>query len=135
VGNREVIRWVKAQLAAGRKSILLRLVKGDLGKLQPEIIDEGCRLGDPLALETWVRVGETLGFALSGVVNLLSPERIVIGGGIAKARPWLFPAIRRTLRHRAMRGMRGVSVVPAQLGSSAGMIGAALLAQGIGEER
>lgn len=133
VGNREIIRWVRAQLAAGEKSILPKLVHGNLGKLQPETIDEGCRLGDPLALKTWVRVGETLGFALAGVVNLLSPERIVIGGGIAKAGRWLFPAIRRTLRHRAMHGMGSVCVVPAQLGPSAGMIGAALLIQGIGE--
>ena len=65
---------------------------------------------------------------LSNLVNLLSPDRIVIGGGIAGAGRWLFDPIRRTIRARAMRPLRGVPVVPARLGSSAGLVGAAALA-------
>ena len=60
-------------------------------------------------------------------LNLLNPERIVVGGGIAKAGRWLFEPMRRTVRHRAMRGPNKVSIVPAALGPSAGLIGAALI--------
>ncbi len=127
VGNREIIRWVRRQLASGVKSRIRNLVNNDLSRLAPEIIDQACELGDPLARRTWSRAGSKIGFVLVGVVNLLNPERIVIGGGISKAGRWLFEPIRETVRNRAMRGPHRVSIVPARLGSSAGLIGAALL--------
>lgn len=128
-GNREILQWVRRQLARGVKSRLLKLADGDPKRITPELIDAGCRLGDPLALEAWSRVGTCVGLALVSVVNLLNPERIVIGGGISKAGRWLLEPMRRTVRQRAMRGAAQVSIVPAGLGSSAGLIGAALLAQ------
>jgi glucokinase len=102
-------------------------------RLQPEVIDRACELGDPLAIQAWTRVGEKVGLALVSVVNLLNPERIVVGGGIAKAGRWLFEPMRQTVRRRAMRDVARVSIVPAKLGSSAGLIGAALLAQEAGD--
>ena len=131
VGNREILKWVRQQLARGVKSRLLKLANGDPKQITPELIDEACRLGDPLALEAWSRVGTEVGLALVSVVNLLNPERIVVGGGISKAGRWLFGPMRRTVRQRAMRGVARVSIVPARLGSLAGLIGAALLAQGV----
>ena len=133
VGNQEIIRWVTGELRKGARSVLPKLVGGDLRRLSPEVIDRGCELGDPLARATWARAGSQIGLALAGVVNLLAPERVVIGGGIAKAGPWLFGPMREVLRRRAMRGLRDIPLLPARLGGSAGMMGAALLAQGVGE--
>lgn len=135
VGNREMVEWVKRELVRGRKSRITQLVQGDLKRLTPEVIDRACRMNDPLAKQTWRRVGFLIGFALSGVVNLIAPERIVVGGGVAEAGEPLLKAIRQTLRQRSMKGVRDVSVVPARLGSAAGMIGAALLVQGVGKEQ
>lgn len=127
VGNKEILRWVRRRLAGGQKSRILELAGRDPTKITPPMIDRACQLGDPLARETWSRVGTRIGLVLVGVVNLLNPERIVIGGGISKAGRWLFEPMRRTVRERAMRGPGSVSIVPAQLGSSAGLIGTALL--------
>ncbi|MBI3616512.1 MAG: ROK family protein [Candidatus Omnitrophica bacterium] len=132
VGNREILAWVRRRLRAGEKSRILELAGGNPAKIIPPMIDEACRLGDRLARETWSRVGTQIGLVLTGVVNLLNPERIVIGGGISKAGRWLFEPMRRTVRERAMRGPGKVSIVPAQLGSSAGLIGAALVGFGEG---
>ena len=129
VGNRDVIRLLRRKLRAGAKSRILRLVDGRLDRLTPEIVDRACALGDPLAIGTWKEAGEKIGLVLSKVVTLLSPDRIVVGGGLAGAGRWLFDPIRRTLRERAMRPLGKIPVVPAKLGPSAGLIGAALLAQ------
>jgi len=129
VGNREIVRQTRARLKAGERSILTQWVEGDLRHITPELLDQACRLGDPLARQIWRRVGERIGLVLVGVVNLLCPDRIVVGGGIAKAGRWLFEPMRQTLWSRSMRGLGRVPVVPAKLGVSAGVIGAALLAQ------
>ncbi|MBI3317899.1 MAG: ROK family protein [Candidatus Omnitrophica bacterium] len=129
VGNREILRWVKGRLRAGVKSRMIGLIGGDLRQLTPEVIDRACEQSDPLARAAWSRVGSSVGLALVSVVNLLAPERIVVGGGIAKAGRWLFEPMRKTVKDRVMKGLKGVKVVPALLGTSAGLVGAALLLQ------
>ena len=128
VGNRHIVRAVQQRLKSGEKSIITRLVGGRLERIQPETIDEACRKGDPFAQEIWRTAGEQIGLILAGTVNLLCPERIVIGGGIAQAGRWLFEPIRRTVRRRAMRGLGNIPIVAAKLGPSAGIVGAVLLA-------
>lgn len=85
------------------------------------------------ATKIWQEAGRRLGIALSGVVNLLNPDVIVIGGGVACAGEVLFRNIRLTIIQRAMRVQaKHVKVLAAKLGSDAGLIGAALLVkQGI----
>lgn len=129
VGNKDLLRILHRKLQAGRKSRITRLVGGRLDRITPETVDRACELGDPLAIETWEEAGGKIGLVLSKVVTLLSPDRIVIGGGISRAGRWLFGPIRRTLRDRAMHPLGRIPVVPAQLGISAGVIGAALLGQ------
>ena len=83
--------------------------------------------GDRRAVAIWRGVGSKLGIALAGVVNLLNPDRIVIGGGVANAGRVLFDTVRETVLLRAMPGQsRHVRIVKAQL-ADAGIIGAGLL--------
>lgn len=98
--------------------------------LTPKAIAVAAAAGDSGAQAVWQEVGHWLGLALAGVVNLLNPARIVIGGGVAQAGELLFPAIRAALlRHAFERPAQAVTVLPAALGAEAGMIGAAVLAQ------
>lgn len=129
VGNREVVVDLRRRLRRGAPSCIPKLVGGDLGRITPEIIDRACEMGDPLACRIWREAGERIGFVLAGVMNLIGPDRVVIGGGIAGAGRWLFGPIRRTVRARVIRPLKRVPVLPARLGSSAGLVGAALLAR------
>lgn len=80
------------------------------------------------ALALWSEVARRLGIALVGVVNLLNPDGIIIGGGVANAGRILFDKIREVIRHRAMSVQAGrVRVFKARLGNDAGLIGAAIL--------
>jgi hypothetical protein len=72
-----------------------------------------------------VGVGTKLGVSLAGIVNLLNPDCIVIGGGVAKAGRLLFDTVNKTIGERAMPvHAKAVKVVAAKLGYDAGMIGA-----------
>ncbi len=80
------------------------------------------------AIKIWSEVGRRVGVALVGVVNLLNPDAIVIGGGVAGAGEVLFDQVRETVSKRAMSVQaRQVRIRKAKLGSDAGLIGAAIL--------
>lgn len=80
------------------------------------------------AEDIWYNVGAYLGIALAATVNLLNPDAIVIGGGVANAGKALFDGLKATLRKRAMSVQsRHVKIYKASLGSDAGMVGAAIL--------
>lgn len=67
------------------------------------------------------------------IVHLLSPEVVVIGGGVAGAWGRFAPALRKELQERAIPACwSGARLVPAALGSDAGALGAARLAQTVG---
>jgi len=128
VGNKYIAAAAVKIIKEGRKTVITKLVGGDLKKITPEIISTAARKGDKLALSVWDEVGGHLGVTLAGAVNLLNPERIVIGGGVAEAGEFLFRAIRRAIRERAMKVPAAcVKVVKARLGQDAGLIGAAVL--------
>lgn len=83
------------------------------------------------ALKIWALVGTRLGVALSGSVNLLNLDAVVIGGGVANAGEFLFKKIRNTVAQRAMSVQaRRVRIMKARLGDEAGVIGAAILVLG-----
>lgn len=80
------------------------------------------------AIKFWSAVAEKLGLALSGAVNLLNLDVVVIGGGVAGAGKILFKSVKQTIGKRAMRVQaKRVKIFKAKLGVDAGLIGAAYL--------
>lgn len=87
--------------------------------------------GDELALDVLREAGYWLGVGLTGIVNILDPELVVVGGGAATtASPIVLPAAFEVVSRRILgAGHRPVpELVQASLGDDAGAIGAALLA-------
>ncbi|WP_151524101.1 ROK family glucokinase [Serinicoccus kebangsaanensis] len=123
---REVVR-VGGEHAAG----LLRSCDGDPSALRGEHVSLAARQGDPAAREILADVGHWLGIGLAGVVGALDPGTVVIGGGASLAGDLLLHPARETLaRHLVGRGHRPVpQLLPAALGASAGLVGAADLAR------
>ncbi len=128
VGNASIVDKAVKAIEGGRRSLIKKLSGGDLTTITPRTISRAARQGDRLAKEIWEETGRYIGIALSGVVNLLNPEMIVIGGGVARAGQILFEPIRRTVKERALRiPAAKVKIVPAKLGEDAGLIGAGML--------
>ncbi len=112
---------------AGGKSTKFREMANST-EITPFILCEAAKAGDLVAVRIFNKMGEYIGIGLSSVVNLLNPEKIIIGGGVADAGDLLLAPIKETLKKRAMKiSADAVQIVPASLGNSAGVIGASLL--------
>ena len=84
--------------------------------------------GNKKAVKLWRQVGNYLGVALAGVINLLNPDTIVIGGGVSEAGDILFDSVRAVVNKRAMPVVKDfVKIKKALLGTKAGIVGAGLL--------
>lgn len=98
----------------------------------------GMVAGDPRCRSALEAAIDHLAVGLANVVTVIGPERIVIGGGIAEAGDVLLDPIRAAVRERVtLVPPEQVDIVPAELGSAAGAIGAALAALGspVGDRR
>jgi glucokinase len=106
----------------------------DPGDPTPEEIHRRAEAGDQAACRAFTETGTALGHGLSLLINVLNPERILVGGGIMTAgRLLLDPAIAEAGRRSFRAAFEACSIGPTGLGNDAGMIGAAALAaQGTG---
>lgn len=87
------------------------------------------REGDKLALEFWESYGRDLGAGLASLIYVLTPEAIVIGGGVSASAEFFFPAALAEIEQRVLLSSRaGLDLLVAELGNQAGMVGAAKLA-------
>jgi glucokinase len=85
------------------------------------------RAGDERALAGLRDVGRYLGIGIANMITVISPDRIVLGGGVAAAGDLLFDPIRAEIRRRVTTtAIDEVTLVAAELGTWAGSIGAAV---------
>ena len=85
--------------------------------------------GSPTALDAFAETGRWLGIGLAGVINILNPQLVLIGGRFAPSYPFLRTALEAELDRRVLRASRRlVRVIPATLGVDAPLLGAAELA-------
>jgi glucokinase len=97
-------------------------------EITAEQVAVAAQQGDPLARFILAEAGRYLGVALAGILNLLNPELVLIGGGVAAAGECLLEPLRWEVRRRALPTATTTPILPAALGSNAGLLGAAALA-------
>lgn len=87
---------------------------------------EACRSGEPLALSVWQKSVQQLAIGLASLTNILSPEVIVLGGGITEAGDDLFVPLKEMMaRYEWRTGGHQAAIVKATFGEMAGAMGAA----------
>ena len=127
VGSGYFIKEIRKRLNSGQKSLLKKWLK-EGQDLTPFLVAKAARAGDGFARNFWRETGGHLGTVLAGLVNILNPDRIILGGGIAQSGRMLFGPTVAALRKKAFPiAARSVKVLPAALGVDAGLIGAASL--------
>ncbi len=128
-----------AQLAAIRAREQLQLGKkvawcasiDALAGLNAKIVGDAAEAGDPLALAVYEECGRYLGRGLALLIDLLNPERIVIGSIFARSERLLRPAMERSIAEEALPAAAAqCRVVPAALGEAIGDYAALALALG-----
>ncbi len=113
-----------------RPGPLLALCEGDPSRITTELVARAAVEGDPAARSALAEAHRAVGRALSHAINLLAPQRIVLGGGVSLiGDEWWFDPIRRetdALVFPAFRG--GYDIVPAALAEDVVVHGALALA-------
>jgi glucokinase len=98
-------------------------------KVEPEVLAQRAWAGDVQAQAFWQIYGQELGAGLASLIYVLTPEVVVLGGGICAGAELFLPALRAELNQRVVDYCReGIEIVVAKLGNRAGMVGAARLA-------
>lgn len=95
---------------------------------EPAVLGKLAQAGDPAALQFWEEYGKTLGAGLASLIYVLTPEAIIIGGGISASAEFFLPSTVEEINQRVVSPSRdGLKLLPAKLGNQAGMLGAAKL--------
>jgi glucokinase len=116
-----------------RARLLLDLAGGDPQAITGKQVTEAAQAGDPVARDAFAQIGYWLGVALTDLAQIFDPQVLVVGGGVIEAGDLLMGPTERTYRDQlAQRGKFPVAEVkPAEMGNTAGVVGAADLARRI----
>ena len=126
-----IVAMAQEYIKGGKSTKFREMAAVEGGEITPYMVAKAAEEGDPVAKRIFEIVGEYIGIGLTSVINLLNPERVIIGGGVAESGELLLGPIRKTIKERAMVvAGNAVEIVPAQLGNSAGVIGASMLIEG-----
>jgi len=128
--GRAIDRMGREAAGADEGSTLRRLAGDDLEQVSGRHVTEAARQGDEVALRIFAEAGRRLGEGIAGLVNVLDPQVVVVGGGAIVAGDLLLGPARASF-HEAVEGPEyrpRVPLVAAELGNDAGAVGAAALA-------
>ncbi|MDG4788871.1 ROK family glucokinase [Micromonospora sp. WMMD1102] len=128
-----LVRFARAgaRQEPARATVLLDLAGGDVEAITGPMVTAAARSGDPVSGTAFAQIGNWLGVGLADMAQILDPQVLVVGGGVVEAGELLMGPTRRSyLDALAARATIPVAEIrPAELGNSAGMVGAADLAR------
>ncbi|HKQ05149.1 MAG TPA: ROK family protein [Blastocatellia bacterium] len=124
-------RDIRKAIRRGDKTLLNAKLKQDTDLISGGDLGKAYRAGDKLVVKIMNRAARLIGAGIGSLVNVLSPEVVVLGGGVVEAMGDDFAGrIDEAARDTAFDFMtRDLRIVRAALGDDAGVTGAALLAQ------
>lgn len=123
---RAMIGRAVSALEKGAESMLKECCKGNFYKLTPEDIYKSALEGDSLAREILREAGRYLGVGIANIINIMSPEAVILAGGLLGAwNIYVQEAMREASRRAFKELFDVVKIIPSSLGDEAGVVGAA----------
>jgi glucokinase len=120
-----IARRAQARLAPTSRIVQLA---GSLEQVRAEHIGQAFREGDAVAIEVLAETAHLLTVWLGNIVDLLEPDVMVVGGGVAELMSSFFETISKDLQHWAINPRAGeIPLLMARYGADAGIAGAAAL--------
>lgn len=114
----------------GHTTRIGELVNHDLNRIDAGVVVQAALEGDPVAQGILQRVGRYLGIAVGNILGVISPQRVIFGGGVSSAGDLLLKPIVQTVNERVhVIPLQKVQFVMAELGINGGLVGAALWAR------
>jgi len=126
-----IFQQIKAGVKDGAKTLLTDMLGDHLDDLRSGDLRKAIRRGDKFVAHIVEDAAEYIGIGVANLVNLFSPEVVVLGGGVMEAlADEMMSIIVKTARDYAMPGtMKGVEIIASKLGDAACITGAAVLAR------
>lgn len=125
-----VARSAREQLAreSGERSLMMKLAGGEAAKVTAETVAKAADAGDALAKKVLAEMAEHLTIWIGNILDLLEPEVIVVGGGLAELAMSLVPQVRKQLdQWSCSPEHQQTAVVKAFYGAESALVGAAAL--------
>ncbi len=115
-----------SEIEKGKDSILKNFYSGNIYKISAEDIYKAALEGDPLARTVLREAGKGLGIGIANIINILSPEAVILAGGLVGAwNIYIDSAIKEASKRSLKELYSKVKIIPSMLGDDAGIIGAA----------
>jgi len=130
-GRQAIYKKIQNAVKEGEKTVLTETLGQDLADLRSGDLRKALRRGDKLVERVIEEAAEYIGIGIANLVNLLSPEVIVLGGGVIDAlEDEMMAIIVETAHDYALAGTdKGLEIIASKLGDDAGIYGAAVLAK------
>ncbi len=126
--GRAIVDRAISSLEKGAESMLAKCCDGNFYKITPQLIYETSLDGDSLSREVFREAGHFLGIGIANLINILSLEAVIIGGGLTGAWDMFIEETKKEVLKRAFKPLSGkVKILKSALTKDAGSIGAACL--------
>jgi len=124
--GRAVIDRTVSALEKGSQSILKEWCGGNFYKIVPELVFKAAFEGDSLSREVFREMGQYLAIGVSNIVNIFSPEAIILGGGLIGAWDLFIEDLKEEFYRMAFKPLSAkVEILKSSLREDGGSIGAA----------
>ena len=121
-----IIREAESRLKVNKNNLIYEITKGR--EIEAKDVFDAAKQNDALALDIVSDVADNLALGIANILNIIDPEIIVIGGGVALAGDFLFEKIKNNLPKYALAPvLENLVIKEAILGNDAGIYGAAYL--------
>lgn len=135
-GGRGCVERIASGPNIARRALERGWRPGADGDATAAAVAAAAREGDPVAVASFDRAARALAAGIAATATLVDIDTVVVGGGVASAGSVLFTPLRRALDEFAVLDfVRGLRVLPAGMGTDAGLIGAAAACRNLLAER
>ncbi|MFF4486471.1 ROK family protein [Streptomyces sp. NPDC001544] len=125
-GSRGCVERIASGPNIARRALENGWRPGPDGDASAAAVAAAARAGDPVAVASFERAAQALAAGIAATATLVEIDVAVIGGGVGKAGDILFAPLRKALAgYATLSFVQGLTVTPAQMGTDAGLVGAA----------
>lgn len=120
-----LIREAVSRLTVNKQNLLYTMIEGNIAGLEAKDIFDAAKEGDAFSLDLVDYEAEYLAMGIANILNIINPEAIVLGGGVALAGDILLDPLRKKLEKYALPvTLEDLKIVQGILGNEAGIKGA-----------
>ncbi|WP_286034207.1 ROK family protein [Fusobacterium necrogenes] len=123
-----LIREATSRLIVNKQNLLYTMIEGKLDTLEAKDIFDAAKEGDKFSLDLVDYEAEYLAMGIGNILNIINPEKIVLGGGVAMSGEILLNPMKEKLKKYALPvTLKNIEIVQGILGNEAGIKGAVAL--------